>query len=70
MYPTTRKQARLYAEQISELKKKHFLPFERDPKESPYGIGFCVVENEPAEIADYEANGWKQVPQVFTPPQT
>lgn len=61
MYPKTRKQAVIYARQITEARKKEFLPFERNPASSTFGLGFCVVENDPSEIADYEAHGWKRI---------
>lgn len=60
-YPKSKKSAKRYADYLSELHGKKFLPIERKDKiKNKRAINFAAAA-EGEEVEDFIANGWKLV---------
>jgi len=58
-YPKSKKTAKLYADYLSDLHNKKFLPIERKDKiKNPFTINFAAAE-EGEELTDFITNGWE-----------
>lgn len=60
-YPKSKKSAKRYADYLSELHGKKFLPIERKDKiKNKHAINFAAAEYG-EEVEDFVTNGWKLV---------
>ena len=60
-YPTSKKTARIYAEELSKLHGKKWIPIKRvKPIKNKYALNFAAIE--PDEVLTYtESNKWKVI---------
>lgn len=58
-YPKSKKTTKLYADYLSFMRNKKFLPIERKDKiKNPFAINFAAAE-EGEELTDFITNGWE-----------